>query len=274
MHAFRRLILILLFFYQINNIYSDILLKIKYETKPPFSHQPFSGSIWSFRISEYEDIRINFFIYNDIDKENGFKILKIVDRHYEEIGYGVYLIKDGIIDYFKVIECKHKVANILTNQKIKLYYTENDILQNHYLLFENSKIKLWGFMNVGRGAERNVGNIPVIIIENNGYTIENAKIRTYPSLGNNTVNYIDDKNNTLNYVPKGTHFYVYARTKNKYQVGKWNNYWFLVKGINCSKPAVDLVQTKYIWIFAEFVKYEEIVDQFGNGTYPTGFPYD
>lgn len=265
------ILLVLLFACQNNNANTDEFIKIAdYIQK---ANQHFDGKTFSLRIKEYWDIRVRFFLPDDINKENEFKILQIdANSHrYKEIGYGTYIIKDGIITSFKVKECKHKVADILTDQKLRLYYTDQDLEKDYYLLLEKSKIKLWGGFLRYPGIERKVDDIPVIIVDYNGFTKGNAQIRKYPSLDNdNIVKYIDDNNKILDYVPKDTFVVVYARTKNKYQVGKSYNYWYLVRGINFSEPAVDLVLTKYIWIFAEDVEYESPEGEEG----PTGFPYD
>src|SRR4030042_2939102 len=100
------ILLLLLIFYHINSAFSDEFIWIsKYIQK---ANQSFNNSAWVFRIKEYKDIRIDFFLPDDNIKENKFKIIQVINDHEEEIGYGTYIIKNGIIDSFKVIECTHK----------------------------------------------------------------------------------------------------------------------------------------------------------------------
>ena len=186
----------------------------------------------------------------------------------------IYTITAGIINSFKVKECKHEVASILKDQKLKLYYTDQDLENDFYLLFDKSKIKLWGYFLRYPGVERVVDGIPVIIVNYNGFTKEGAEIRTSPSLGNNKVKYIDKDKNELDSVPEDTFVFVYARTKNKYKVGELYNYWYLIRGINVSEPAVETFLFKYVWVFADFVEYESSPNEDGTWSPPTGFPYD
>jgi hypothetical protein len=85
-------------------------------------------------------------------------------------------------------------------------------------------------------------------------TTTNVKIRSAPSTSAKIIEYVQDPMGSMGpdhgnmpYMPPGTELRVVARTKEKKQVEKWNNYWYLVN-INFQEE---------VWVFGEFVKIDK-----------------
>jgi hypothetical protein len=129
-------------------------------------------------------------------------------------------------------------------------YLQCKSFSNNNLIGTNSSVLLFiidGF-KVKEDDERIFNGIKVIIVDKNGLTNNNAKIRKRPSVKSDSIEYstsiyLDPNNKTYDYVPKGTKMTVIARTATKQQVDKWNNYWYLISvGFNSE-----------VWMFGEFI---------------------
>jgi hypothetical protein len=136
-----------------------------------------------------------------------------------------------------------------------LYYTrylECTSLDNKNVLGFNSPGILFPLpqFRIKSGEERVFKGTRVIVLpDSNGVTTSNVKIRKSPSISSESVQYMekmayDPTSKTLDFVPRDTRITIIARTKDKYSVDKWSNYWFLV--------SVGM-QTE-VWMFGEFVK--------------------
>lgn len=256
---------ILLIFFISYDLHSDELINITDKT------EPHNGGIWSFRIDKFKDERLRLF--RTSNDTNNFKLLTSGSNHkYIDLGNGTYKIIGGILADFKLSEGKHELITSLEKQIGKLYKAENDLVYSYYINFEPSNLKMWIYTDILIGKERVVQDIPVIIIDEGGWTLDNVKVRVSPSINSKSVTFYD-KNDSFEYIPKNRYVYVKARTKDKFKVQNWNNYWYLIQGSSFSEVAVDLVQTKYVWAFGEFIRHGIYQDEKGNKFYPNGTPY-
>lgn len=100
---------------------------------------------------------------------------------------------------------------------------------------------------VREGAARKHEGINVVSMGGKkGITTSEVKIRKTPSTSGEVLNYYPGLyDDMLKAVPINTTVTVIARTVNKEQVQKWNNYWYLVN--------VDW--STEVWMFGEFVKF-------------------
>jgi hypothetical protein len=136
-----------------------------------------------------------------------------------------------------------------------LYYSkfaECTSLDNNDVLGLNSSKILFPLMQykVKSGEERVFNGVNVIVLTGaTGITTSNVKIRKSPSINSEALKYtdkiyLDPASKTYDFVPANTKIYIIARTKNKYSVDKWNNYWYLISvGMN-----------EEVWMYGEFIK--------------------
>jgi len=136
-----------------------------------------------------------------------------------------------------------------------LYYTkflECISLDNNNVLGFNSAKILFPIKSyrVKSGEERRFNGINVIVLTGlSGITTGNVKIRKEPSINSESLKYqdkiiYDTTGKISDFVPKDTKVNIIARTKNKHQVDKWNNYWYLITvGMNSE-----------VWMYGEFIK--------------------
>jgi hypothetical protein len=103
---------------------------------------------------------------------------------------------------------------------------------------------------VKSGEERVYKGVPVIVLTgSSGTTTGNVKIRKSPSIKSESLKYtdklyLDPESKTYDFVPKDTLVNIIARTKNKFPVDKWNNYWYLISAGMSTE----------VWMFGEFIK--------------------
>lgn len=232
---------------------------------------PINGSFWSIRDKIFKNIRIRFFRSG---KTNKFNLLTF-DKNdkYINIGHGTYNIENGRISNFQIIDGNSKISKLFKNKTGSLYEASNDLKDTYYIWLKPGNIKLWNYSKILFGKERTVQDIPIIMVGKSGTTTDNVKIRLKPTIQSKSVKYYSN-GKWYNFLPKDTYVYVAARTKKKYKVKNWENYWYLLQIGKCSDYAIDLVDTKFIWAYGEFIKYGLIVPQDGKPYYPKGFPYD
>jgi hypothetical protein len=146
-------------------------------------------------------------------------------------------------------ECKVEESNS------SLYYSKFLIcgskINKNLLGFEkNEKISLTiEKYALKDGTERVINGVKVVIIKNKiGITSTNVKIRKMPSVKSESVEYVTDLyfNNpqTYSYVPEKSTVTIIARTKDKFNIEKWENYWYLINVGICSE----------VWMYGEFLK--------------------
>ncbi len=83
-----------------------------------------------------------------------------------------------------------------------------------------------------------------------GLVTKNAKIRSMPDVKSEFIYIgVDLGYEGLAYCPAGKELKILARTKNKLQVEKWNNYWYYAELTSAGEFGA-----RYGWIYGEFVK--------------------
>jgi hypothetical protein len=123
------------------------------------------------------------------------------------------------------------------------------IFDNGVKIFQkNSLIK--------EGIEKKINNISVITMGSKEGMLEyNMKFRTEPNAKSKIIPFpvIDEKREgmtkNIDFIPKGYVIKIIARTKEKYKINDWNNYWYFVS-------VDDTFGNKTIkgWMFSEFIK--------------------
>jgi hypothetical protein len=156
------------------------------------------------------------------------------------------LIDDNTSLYYsKFIECTSlEKGNHIFIDVISLENKNSLGKKTTRLVFPLSEYK------VKSGAEIVYDGIPVIALPgSSGITTMGVKIREKPSTSSKALKYWDKiaydmTAKEYDSVPKGTPVQIIARTKDKFTVDKWDNYWYLVSvGANSR-----------VWMYGEFIK--------------------
>lgn len=105
------------------------------------------------------------------------------------------------------------------------------------------------FGNTGKkttaGATKKIDGAKVVMMKGGGVTTANVKLRSGPSTNTEVLEFKSmDDDIMQSYIPKGFELEVVARTKDKYEVGKWNNHWYYVE---------PNMETGRGWVFGEFL---------------------
>ncbi|HEC61828.1 MAG TPA: hypothetical protein ENI27_06185 [bacterium] len=146
------------------------------------------------------------------------------------------------------------------HDRIAKLYISDERISSYLVLKFSDKGGFWKRLVQPPGLERTYKGIPVVITNRRGYTNDNVRIRTGPSTEYEPVSFwnFDDPHAKYNteypYVPRWRIVFVRARTKEKMQIGDWNNYWYLI-----DVPAVHNFHfgTSYAqhWAYAEFIDF-------------------
>ncbi len=155
-----------------------------------------------------------------------------------------FAVDNTSLYYSKYLQCTSREKN---NQK----FIESLLLENENAL--GMKISRMVFPveenKVKPGTEVVYNGIPVIVLPGSGITTTLVKIREKPSTSSKALTYCatvayDPSAKEYDAVPKNTMVRIIARTRDKYTVGKWNNYWYCISvGMN-----------DRVWMFGEFIK--------------------
>jgi len=134
----------------------------------------------------------------------------------------------------KKINCKYKVL-------------ENSIYRG-YIECDN-KVVLTSFGELyPDGKSIQINDIKAISMGLKEYVATTElNIRTEPDIGSKKLKYIDMWTGTFDFLPKNRKFTVLARTREKDNVDKLNNYWYYVDLDEC-------VETRWAWVYGEFIK--------------------
>ncbi len=150
-------------------------------------------------------------------------------------------------------------TSFMNKDALKLYFVSDpkNPKSTRYLKNENDSFVLWNknfFVKKGGKTEIN-GNAAVTMGYALSATTENLRIRKGPSTDFEYMKfyYRDGKTGEIKSwgsILAGTNIRVLARTKEKMQVGEWNNYWYYIE---YKEPQGSLMLYKNAWCFAEFI---------------------
>lgn len=155
------------------------------------------------------------------------------------------------------INCKETLGNAkveLLATSTSLYYSEYLVVtsdDNHNLLTTGEDNNSFSIGVPGKelpeGTVRMVNGVKVITMGlQTGKTTSEVKIRNSPSTKGEVLKYWPGiYEEDMKAVPIDTYVTVIARTENKEQVQKWNNYWYLI----------NVGGNTEVWMFGEFVKF-------------------
>lgn len=168
-------------------------------------------------------------------------------------GADYFILKKGAV--------KNKFdASFIPADGVKLFIVDDpeNPKSTRYLKNETGSFKLWNKNYVVKeNREAVVENTPVITM---GYklsaTTANLRIRKGPGkeYENMQFYYKDKKTGEIKSwgsILEGTNIRIIARTRDKMQVDKWNNYWYYIE---YKEPEGSLMVYKNAWCFAEFIK--------------------
>ncbi len=100
--------------------------------------------------------------------------------------------------------------------------------------------------------------------------IDAVKIRSKPSVKSKVLSYseLKGKNSTelktYKYIPKGKEIVVLAKTRKKYKIGKWSNYWYYITKFKWFSPDRGFpspIFKKKAWVYGEFVQFKRIINK-------------
>ena len=188
-------------------------------------------------------------------KDGRFTMFRDCSHHESEIDIsGSYKIDGNKLIYTvekspegTEFEKGYKGTAILTDKDSIKYkwYLQSDKLGNVYnhntLIKESEIVSVNGIDAISTGVKK--GTVTNVL-----------KIRGAPNASAKEVNFyscVSGETVTAKSIEKGKELTIYARTKEKEQVGKWNNHWYYIEfySDNCEGP--DSVTG---WVFGEFVK--------------------
>ena len=169
------------------------------------------------------------------------------------------LIADFCEDNFGKQNCNDSFGNgfCQINQNvdsIEFLYKLDCYSEKDFNIFDSSseKSKKISFdikeVKINSGTEKIYSNIPIITLGNTlGRVLEPVVLREGPGLEFKKTDYVVNiyDGPYLNSLPKDESVIVHARTRQKYQVKNWNNYWLLISSGD----------TKKVWAFGEFISY-------------------
>jgi len=157
--------------------------------------------------------------------------------------------------------------SFMSGSEVKFFVVEDlaNAKSTRYLKNESGSFKLWNknYM-VKEDREADIDGMPAVTM---GYklsaTTANLRIRKGPGKEyENMQFYFKDKKTgrikSWGSILEGTNIRILARTKEKMQVDKWNNYWYYIE---YKEPEGTLMSYKNAWCFAEFVKGSERSDR-------------
>jgi hypothetical protein len=150
-------------------------------------------------------------------------------------------------------------ASFMNKGEVKLYFVSDpkNPKSTRCLKNEDDSFVLWNknyFVKKGVKTEIN-GEAAVTMGYALSATTENLRIRKGPSTDFEYMKfyYRDGKTGEIKSwgsILAGTNIRVLARTKDKMQVGEWNNYWYYIE---YKEPQGSLMLYKNAWCFAEFI---------------------
>ena len=170
-------------------------------------------------------------------------------------GSGVFTIKGGKLnlkfenasgDMFKKGETIEWVLSDKDSLEYRWYLAYED--DNPFAINLNSYIKEGESLSINGLNAVSMGSV-------SGIVTTNLKIREEPNSAAEEIHYTYNKDYqyiTAKSLDKGSELTIYARTKEKDKVGKWNNYWYYVGMPYDDGEGGDPVLTG--WVFGEFVK--------------------
>jgi len=186
----------------------------------------------------------------EFKKDNSFEAFEDYGMDFREVK-GIYEIKN------KKLALYDDAGKVFLSGG-ELVYDENNVKYKYYLLFNEDKIVYNLNTKTKPGSEVYIdGYMSVTIDSKEAKLTYNMKFREKPDLNGKIINYYrinpesdDLMEEELKFVPKDTTIYVIARTKDKYKVDKWNNYWYYVE-----VPDVYGFSRTKGWMFAEFIEF-------------------
>lgn len=178
------------------------------------------------------------------------------------IGKGKYKIEgdEVILNIEKEENQSIDKGSFKKNLKCKLINQKDD-LQYEYKLSCNNKTDYYSraLMSFDR-VKKYLGKYDVLSLEiKKGKTIDNANFRTEPSEKGKLISCTFTKEENGNpipavktFIPKDRDINIIAKTKDKFKVQKWENYWYYISvpvsgyiGEQCSKG----------WVYGEFINF-------------------
>lgn len=182
---------------------------------------------------------------------------------------GTYYIKDNTVvitfhegNHFELEKFKNrktvyrlvKIQNEIFTDRL---VTDDSVNYSPSFINFSSRVPEGTILQVEPGIELYVLN-PV-----KAKALTNVKVRDYPGMESNvyTIYY---ENETHDYYKQGLILTVEGRTKNKYKVNAYENYWYMVglEGLDeyetyRFKDKKINAKTKYTWIYGEFIQFEK-----------------
>jgi hypothetical protein len=252
MKLIKKLIIVLLFF-SIISILDASSTDLK---------QLISNKIW-----KWYDSGLNSGLYYEFKFNKNNQLELINNFSGEPISYfgGDYIIKDDeiIINYaiisshmiqdeIKEFE-KQKKTNSIPKRKIicRVVNLENSYYYEKCIKCNNNAHIVNDDLTYRPNTNLKYKDIDVITINKKACAKDNVKLREDPDVKSKSYQYIEGYfEKRYDFLPKGICFNVLIKTKEKYNVNKWNNYWYLI-------DLQSAYQEKNIsWVFGEFVKFK------------------
>lgn len=179
---------------------------------------------------------------------NNKKILKIRGIEYSshEIDYDSKKIKNT-----KKLNIDFKLKKISDDIYIRAY------ISNKYSIVTKN------FMRKN-GSNYTISNTPVVFMGNiSCITNENVRLRASASINSDALEfytyniYLEEKKNK--YIPKNTSIIIIARSRRKYRVKRWYNYWYYVDLSQYHGYHDEILQNnkkipRRAWVYGEFIK--------------------
>lgn len=170
-------------------------------------------------------------------------------------GSGVYTIRAGRLN----LKFENASGDMFKKgETIEWVLSDKDSLEYRwYLAYEDDKpfaINLNSYIKAGEPLSIN-GLNAVSMGSVSGIVTTNLKIREEPKTEAEEIHFTYNKDYqyiTAKSLDKGSELTIYARTKDKDKVGKWNNYWYYVGMPYDDGEGGNPVLTG--WVFGEFIK--------------------